>query len=171
MYAVPTSKGWLTVTCELNADAGTEAATSCDRVAATMRPTGARAVHPGPDRAYARGLAAVVTTLDRRVAARSGDLAAKRITRRAATAAGLAPAYSDAARRIRSLPVPPHDRALNTNLARASDRVGSALGDLATAAQRRNRPAYNRARSAVAVADAQLARAFTELEAAGYAVK
>ena len=165
VYAIPTTKGAVTVAC-LGA-AVTSA--DCSTIASTLRLRGARAYALGPDPAYARALDQAMTSLNTdRARNRSALSEAKTPAAQASAARALSATYGSTAAALRGQPVSPADRAANDQIVSALDAAKKAYADLAAAARKGDKKAFAAASSDVQKAEQQVAAAVGALQDLGY---
>ena len=169
-YVVPTTDGYLAMTCRGPESALARLKAACDEVAGTMRPRGATAVAPAPSPATARGVAAAMTSLRQARTKHAPGLASKSLATRAAAAHALAVAHADAARALAKIAAGPQDRDALLAVRQAVTLLGTDLEGLAAAASGGHRVRYEAARSKIAAADARLTDALAELRSVGYRV-
>ncbi len=150
VYAIPTTRGVLTLACTTGANAA-EAPAWCLNGLDSVTVDGAKPLAPAPDTAYRLGAAAVLRPLDRaRVGERRALRAAKRYAGQGHAAQALASAYLTAARALGPL-VPASGAA--AAVPGALRTAATAYQGLARAAAHRDRRGWNRARGAVARAE------------------
>ena len=166
LYAIPTTKGAVTLAC-VDAAAGSP---DCAAIASTLRLRNARPYPLGPDAGYARTVGTAIGRLnDARARDRAALAAAKTPAGQARVAASLAGVYRDAAATLRTRPVSPADSAANREIVAALGSTASAYARLATAAGKGDRAAYGTASANVAQAEGRVAGAIAALRALGYA--
>jgi hypothetical protein len=155
VYAIPTTRGVLTLVCTASGNAS-EAPAWCLNGLDGVTVNGARPVMPAPDTAYRLGAPPVLRPLDRaRVRQRRALRAAHLYGGQGRAARALATAYAAAARELAPL-VPSSGPA--AAVPGALRNAAGAYGGLARAAAHRNRRAWNRGRGAVARAEAAVKR-------------
>ena len=166
VYAVPTTKGAVTLAC-VGAAAGSP---DCEAIASTLRLHDARAYPLGPNPEYA---AAVVTAIgplnDARARDRAALAAAKTPAGRAPPRSELAGAYRKAASTLRRQPVSPGRQRSQRRDHRCARRRAARLPRLAAAARKGDRGAYRNASTSVAQAEGRVAGAIAALRELGYA--
>ena len=166
LYAIPTTKGAVTLAC-VDAAAGSP---DCAAIASTLRLRNARPYPLGPDAGYARTVGTAIGRLnDARARDRAALAAAKTPAGQARVAASLAGVYRDAAATLRTRPVSPADSAANREIVAALGSTAAAYARLATAAGKGDRAAYGTASANVAQAEGRVAGAIAALRALGYA--
>jgi hypothetical protein len=155
VYAIPTTRGVLTLVCTASGNAS-EAPAWCLNGLDSVTVAGAQPLAPAPDTAYRLGAPAVLRPLDRaRVRDRRALRAAHLYGGQGRAARALASAYSAAARGLAPL-VPASGAA--AAVPDALRTAATAYGGLARAAAHKDRRAWNRARGAVARAEAAVKR-------------
>ena len=168
LYVVPTTQGVATVAC-LAPEWDRTRTAECEAIATTLRIEDGRALPLGPNRAFGSRLDAVLRRLDssRRVErARLGR--ARTAAGQARRALDIAVLYDVAARDLTRGTAPAGTAGTRVSLARRLRAVGAAYRDLASAAMRRDRTAFNRARNAVMAQDAGVSSALKRLRSLGY---
>jgi hypothetical protein len=164
LFTVPTSAGVATVAC---VDPGAD----CESIANTLKLNAGTAFPIGPGKDYAADLGKTLGGLDKKVkAGRKALQGADTPKAQAAAAKRLAGAYKAASADVTKLEVSPADAAVNASLAAALKQTGDAYAKLGSAASSGNKPAYEKAKTAVQQAQQELGGALDGLEAAGYKV-
>ncbi|HET6550754.1 MAG TPA: hypothetical protein VFG79_19990, partial [Solirubrobacter sp.] len=159
VYAIPTTRGVLTLVCTAKGDGGPEAPTWCLNGLDQITVEGAKPLKPQRDTAYRLRAPAVFKKLDAaRVAKRKALRGAKKSGGQKRAALALARAYRAAAAAL--TPMAPAKSAPARELA-ALRRSAAAYERLATAADRRSRPGWAHARAAVARAEKALKKRLT----------
>jgi hypothetical protein len=170
VYAVPTTQNVATVAC-VAPPAAQDFLADCERVAATLELSGARAHPLGPSAGYARLLATTTRQLDRARAGGASRLrSADSASGQASAADSLARAYAGAARRLRGADVSPREQAANARIAAALGSIAAAYERAASAARDGDSAAYSAARDAVTRGGRRLRRSLSALSELGYAV-
>ena len=168
VYAVPTSEGVATVACYAPLDAQ-EFLAQCERVASTLRLTGARPIPLGPDRRYAARLDQAIGRLNAARAAGGRRLQGARTPAgQARTAAGLSAAYRRAALSLAGAPLNTTEDAANLRIVAALRTTQAAYARMASGARANDRGRYNAARAAVTRGEAAVQQAVEALEPLGY---
>jgi hypothetical protein len=169
VYAVPTSAGAATVACFADEDAAGRFLPECERVASTLRLTGAKPYGVQPDPQYAATLDRTITELNRVRLARRARFGRARTPQGQADAAGdLARSYAWAAGRLAgAAPDRPEQRA-NAAIVAGLRGAQGAYADLAGAARRGDAAGFDRARQAVRRSEVQLERSLRALQGFGY---
>jgi hypothetical protein len=153
VYAVATSAGIATIACIAPGATAASLAAACRSAAESLTIRGARSFPPGPQRGYATALSRAVRRLNAVQGRRPS--AAER-------------SFARAARDLRAVEVGPVVQHSHRRLL-AGLRAGRTAHGAAAAAARRSRQAgYARARARVRAASGSIARALSELRAAGY---
>jgi hypothetical protein len=161
-----------TIACQAPAGpAGGEFLTDCERVAASVQLTGARALPLGPSERYARALTAALADLER-----GRDRNTRRLRSagtpdaQAEAARDLAATYAAAARRLSRAPAGPAERQAHQAIVAAVRDVRSGYDRLASAAADGDGDAYGSASNAITKGNARLDRALRGLNSLGYDV-
>jgi hypothetical protein len=172
VYTAPTTAGVATIACQAPAGAvGDDFQTECERVAATVQLTGARALPLGPSERYARALDSILGDLGE--ARQAGDRrlrSAGTPDAQAAAARGLASAYERAAARLAGAPAGPAERDANQAIVAAVRDIRAGFQRLASAAASGDAGPYQSASNAVEKGDVKLTRALRRLNTLGYDV-
>ena len=172
VYAAPTTTGVATIACQApGGAAGDGFLTECERVAATVQLTGARALPLGPSERYARALDSTLGDLSE--ARRAGDRrlrSAGTPDAQARAARGLASAYERAAGRLAGAPAGPAEREAHQAIVVSVRDIQAGFRRLASAAADGNGGAYRSASNAIERGDAKLTRALRRLNTLGYDV-
>jgi hypothetical protein len=154
IYAVPTTRGVLTLVCTAGGNAS-EAPAWCLNGLDQVTVEGARPLKITPDSAYRLGASAALKPLDRaRVRQRAALHAARRYDAQGRAAAALSAAYASAVRRV--APLAPASGAAAA-VPGALRNAAGAYHALARAAAHRDRRGWNRARAAVYRAEVRVA--------------
>jgi hypothetical protein len=172
VFAIPTSRGAATVACHAPAAAATAFQADCERVAASLKLSGAKAYALGPQAGYARGANRALTALAR---ARARD---RRALARARTQGGqsrragaLATDHDRAADALARLAVSPADAIAHAALVAAIRRARDGYARMARAARRHDAKGFRAGERAVRQGDAELRReALPALKALGYEI-
>jgi hypothetical protein len=169
VFAVPTSRGVATIACHAPATAAAAFQADCERVAASLKLSGAKAYSLGPQSSYARGADRALATL---AAARSRDrraLAGARTQAGQATLAGaLATGHDRAADALARLEVSPADATAHTALMAAIRRARGGYARMARAARRHDAKGFAAGKRTVRDGDAMLRSALADLKSLGY---
>jgi hypothetical protein len=169
VYALPTTVGTVVGVC-MPRGAPSGFGSACERALGTVRLTSGRALRPGPNASYARGLDQVITRLNG-VRFTAGALLrrAHSTAAQAAAATELASAHVQAAAALARL-APGVATPANSALAAALRMTGSAYEALARAAASKNARGYGQATASVQRATAVLNSALAQLTTQGYVV-
>jgi hypothetical protein len=155
IYAVPTTRGVLTLVCTAGRNSS-EAPAWCLNGLDQVTVAGARPLKIAPDSAYRLGAAAALKPLDRaRVRERAALHVARRYDAQGRAAAALSTAYASAAGRL--APLAPASGAAAA-VPGALRNAAAAYHALARAAAHRDRRGWNRARAAVQRAEVRVAQ-------------
>ena len=167
VYAAPTTGGVATVACRAAPAAAADFLPRCERIAATLEPSGVEPVPLGPSEAYARALGSALEPLD--AARGSADLRdADTPAAQARAARSLSQAYGAAVRALRDATPGPSDRAANAALVAALVRLSTEHDRLAGAAEDGDSDAYSSASDAIGTAEDRLQRSLRALGQLGY---
>ena len=172
IYAVPTTDWVATLACFAPSALAPRFATACATVAATRRPTGARAVTVGPSPAFGDRVARVLADLRVDTAAPQRRLVGAATARdQVAAARRLAHAYGDAAGVLDNLPDRVVDGIAIGGLSSGLSEAAGAYEQLAAAAGA-GRPAdYDRAKDALDAARGAIRDGRLTLTRAGYGTR
>jgi serine/threonine protein kinase len=169
VFAVPTTRGVATVACHAPAAAAAAFEADCERVAASLKLSGAEAYGLGPQARYARTVDRTLTAL---AAARARDRRALAGARtqggQAKLAAALAGDHDRAARTLAGLAVSPADARAHAALVAAVRRAHDGYARMARAARRHDAKGFGAGERAVRDGDAMLRRALAALRELGY---
>jgi serine/threonine protein kinase len=167
-YSVPTSRGVLSVACYGTAAVEAE----CASVAATLEPLRSEARSLGPDAEYARGLDATMKRLNGQHLRERDRLRRARTARgQARIAAAAGSAFTAAQRRVAGLSPGPAETPVNRRIAAALVDGAQAYQGLASAARRRDRADFDRAKRAVTRAEDDVREGLAALEPLGYQIR
>lgn len=169
-YVVPTTRGYLAVSCRGPKGALARLRKQCDQVAGTLQLRGARSVPPSPSPVTARGVGDVMQTLDQARAKHAGGLVSGDLRRRARAAQLLGNAHARAASRLADVQPGPQDRRTLGDLKRAVTTTGTNLQRLATAASRGERARYEALRVNIRIQDRELQETMSQLRSARYRI-
>jgi len=172
IYAVPTTDWVATLACFAPSALAPRFATACATVAATLRPTGARAVTVGPSPAFGDRVARVLAGLRVDTAVPQHRLAGAATARdQVAAARRLAHAYGDAAGVLDDLPERVVDGIAIAGLSSGLSEAAGAYEQLAAAADA-GRPAdYDHAKDALDAARGAIRDGRRTLARAGYGTR
>jgi hypothetical protein len=171
VYVVPTSAGVASIACRASPPAAATLA-SCERIAATLRLSGASAYPLGPSAAYARVLNDQLARLRAGAGAAATALQAARTpTAQAAAATKLSQAYAQASGGLARATTNPTVRDANAQLAGALAEIATAYSTAASAARSGDGARYGAAVTAVRRGVGALHRAQRSLGALGYDVR
>lgn len=166
LYVVPTSAGVATIACLPPAAGAAAFDSACARLATTLAVSGKRVYPLGPSSRYA-------TAIDRAMGPLSTMRAALRSAEsrklQAAAATRTARAYAGAAGALSRLSLSPADRTLNTHLAGALERTGTAFAAMARSARKDRPAAYRRAAKIARQRERSVREALAAIASAGYA--
>jgi serine/threonine protein kinase len=169
VFAVPTSRGVATIACHAPAAAAAAFEADCERVAASLELSGAKAYALGPQAGYARRLDRALTAL---AAARSRDrralAGAKTQGGQARLAGALAAAHDRAADALARLAVTPADAGAHAALVAAVRRARGGYARMARAARRHDARGFAAGERTVRDGDAMLRKALAALKDLGY---
>lgn len=168
LYAVPTTRGVATVAC-LAPEWDRPRIAECDAIATTLRVEAGRSLPLGPNRAFGARLDEVLRELDssRRIErARLGR--ARSAPGQARRAVDLAAVYDGAAQELTRGRPPAGTAETRAAIARRLQAVGATYRELSSAALRRDRTGFNRARNALVAQDAGVDAALARLRSLGY---
>ena len=171
MYVVPTTRGYLAVSCRGPYVTRRLLRDRCDRAAATIRPRGAKAVAPGPSESTAKGVADALRALEAARGRHASGLASKHDHTRVAALRTLSRSHERASAALARVPRGPQDRGVVRELEHAIAGVGAGLARAAAALTAKSRSSYNAARAGIRHDERRVARARTALAAAGYTLK
>jgi hypothetical protein len=171
VFAVATSRGVATIACHAPAAAAAAFEADCERVAASVKLSGAKAYALGPQAGYARGADRALTALAR---ARARD---RRALARARTQGGqsrladaLATDHDRAADALARLAVSPADATAHAALVAAIRRAGDGYARMARSARRHDAKGFQAGERAVRDGDAKLRKALSALNDLGYEI-
>lgn len=169
-YVMPTTKGYIVVSCRGRIDGLERLHDQCDRVAGSLTLRGPEALAVGPSPDTARALALALRRLDAARRAHERELASedRRIRSRAARA--LATAHAQAAASLRGVTAGPLDRLPVGDLLRSLTSIRAGLTSLAAADSSAESAGYAAARARIRSADRVLDGTLSRLQAAGYRV-
>jgi serine/threonine protein kinase len=170
-YVVPTTGGYLAMTCRGPERALARLRSACDEVAVTMRARGATAIPPAPSPATARGVAAVMASLRQARETRAPGLTSNSLATRASAAHALAVAHADAARDLAKIAGGPQDRDALRAVRRAVTLLQTDLQSLAAAASDDEQAQYDAERTKIDAGNIALTDALAQLRSAGYRVR
>jgi serine/threonine protein kinase len=169
VFAVPTSRGVATVVCRAPAASAAAFDADCERVAATMKLSGAKAYALGPQAAYARGADRALTALaSARSRGRRALAGARTQGGQARLAAAVATAHDRAVAALARMEVSPADAAGHAALVAAIRRAGDGYARMARAARRHDAQGFAAGQRTVRDGDAMLRKAFGALKELGY---
>jgi hypothetical protein len=168
-YVVPTTKGYIAISCRAPVDALARLDHACDAIAATLRLRDATPLALGSS-ATAQAVGTVLARLDAaRTSAARGLSSTSRVAR-AAAARTLAAAHARAARKLSAVPAGPLDGGALHDLREGLTMISANLATLATAVSADQTRRYRLSRTRVAAGDRAIARALSQLRAAGYRI-
>ena len=171
VFAVPTSLGVATVACYAPAAAAAAFQADCERVAASLKLSGAKAYALGPQAGYARGADRALTAL---AAARARDRRALASARtqggQSALAGALATDHRRAADALVRLEVSPADAIAHAALVAAIGRAGDGYARMARAARRHDVKGFAAGERTARDGDAKLRQALAALGRLGYKI-
>jgi serine/threonine protein kinase len=171
VFAVPTSRGVATVACHAPAAAAAAFQADCERVAASLKLSGAKTYALGPQPGYARGADRALTAL---ATARDRDRRALASARtqggQGRLAGALATGHRRAADALARLDVSPADAIAHAALVAAVGRAGDGYARMARAAARHDAKGFAAGERAVRDGDAQLRKALAALKRLGYEI-
>jgi hypothetical protein len=169
VFAVPTTRGVATVACRAPAAAAAAFRPDCERVAASLRLSGAKPYGLGPQGPYARGVDRALTAL---AASRGRDRRALASARtqggQAKLAGALARDHDHAAVALARLAVSPADARAHAALVAAVRRSRDGYARMARAARRHDAKGFAAGEHAVRDGDARLRAALAVLKDLGY---
>jgi hypothetical protein len=171
LYAAPTTAGVATLACIAPPRAGESFASACANVARTLELSAERAYPLGPDGGFAERLDRAMRTLAAQLVVSRRELqAAKRPAAQGRVAAELRGAYRRAADALGRERVSPAVAADRRAIEAALRRVATEYERLARAARSGEERSYDRARSAIRRAEADVRRALAQLDLRDYSV-
>jgi serine/threonine protein kinase len=169
VFAVPTSRGVATVVCRAPAASAAAFDADCERVAATLKLSGAKAYALGPQAGYARGADRALTALaSARSRGRRALAGARTQGGQARLAAALATAHDRAVDALARMEVSPADAAGHAALVAAIRRARDGYARTARAARRHDAQGFAAGQRTVRDGDAMLRKAFGALKELGY---
>lgn len=165
LYTVPTTAGTATVICEVSILVPSLIDT-CEGMASTLVPTRGRTLTPGPDATFARRVSAVARDLDvRRRLGRARLRSVRSNSGQARMLGHLVRAYAVAAQELDRAPKRPGTAVLRRELLDSVRTTRAGYEQLARAANKRDRGAYNRAVDAIGQRESALRRALDRIRA------
>jgi serine/threonine protein kinase len=171
VYALPTTSGTVIASCVAPTANATAFASTCERAVSSVRVRFSTVLPLTGNPAFATALGGVIRTLN---AAREADgrrlAAAKRPAEQAAAADRLARAYQSAAAAAGRLAPGPVGAEANDAIVTALDKLGSAYGSLAHAADRSDKRRYAEASTSITQSNAALGAGFARLREDGYTI-
>jgi len=171
VFAVPTSRGVLTLACLAPPRDAAALRPVCDRVALSLRLTRGRALASGPSARYQAGLNALVGTLDAVRADERAKLAsAGKASQQARHAERLAGAYAEAHATGSEQEVSPREAAAHARILAALGATRAAYAQMADAAHVAGVGAYERGTDQVGIGERRVRAALTALTALGYEI-
>jgi len=171
IFAVPTSRGVLTLACLAPPRDAAALRPVCDRVAQSLRLKRGRALASGPSARYQAGLNALVGTLDAVRADERAKLAsAGRASQQARRAERLADAYAQAHATGSEQEVSPREAAAHARILAALGATRAAYAQMADAAHVAGVGAYERGTDQVGIGERRVRAALTALTALGYEI-
>ena len=171
VFAVPTSRGVLTLACLAPPRDAAALRPVCDRVALSLRLTRGRALASGPSARYQAGLNALVGTLDAVRADERAKLAsAGKASQQARHAERLAGAYAEAHAAGSEQEVSPREAAAHARILAALGATRAAYAQMADAAHVAGVGAYERGTDQVGIGERRVRAALTALTALGYEI-
>jgi hypothetical protein len=171
VYTAPTSAGVATVACLAPAADADSFASTCDQIANTLELSSGEPLPVGPSEAYAAAVSKALGALNKADKAGQAKLkSAKTPAAQAAAAKSLAKAYHGAGRTLARQDVSPADRGVNGLLVKALRQTGGGYDDAASAAAKKSKSAFSKARGEIADGRKAVASALDGLKAAGYDV-
>ena len=169
VFAVPTTRGVATVACHAPVAAAAAFRADCERVAASLKLSGAKPYGLGPQAPYARGVDRALTAL---AASRGRDRRALANARtqggQSRLAGALARDHDRAATALGGLAVSPADARAHAALVAAVRRSRDGYARMARAARRHDARGFAAGESAVRDGDAGLRKALAALKDLGY---
>lgn len=172
VFASPTTKGVVTISCYHAAPADKELDHQCEQIAGSVELQGGEPYPLGPDANYARVVSGVVKALNRRrTSGRSRLRRAKTPKGQATAATTLQGTHRTAASALAKAKASPLDAAADTKLLSALRSASAGYAAMAAAARRRGRAAFSAAAKRVRRADVAVREALTELQRNGYRVR
>jgi serine/threonine protein kinase len=169
VFAVPTTRGVATVACHTPAAAAAAFRADCERVAASLKLSGAKPYGLGPQEPYARGVDRALTAL---AAARGRDRRALASARtqggQAKLAGALARDHDRAGTALARLAVSPADARAHAALVAAVRRSRDGYARMARAARRHDAKGFAAGERAVRDGDERLRTALAALKDLGY---
>jgi serine/threonine protein kinase len=172
VFAVPTSRGVATVACHAPAAAAAAFEADCERVAASLKLSGAKGYALGPQAGYARGADRALTAL---AAARARDRRALASARtqggQGKLAGALATDHDRAADALARLEVSPADATAHAALVAAVRRARDGYARMTRAAGRHDAKGFATGERAVHDGDARLRKALAGLKDLGYEIR
>jgi serine/threonine-protein kinase len=171
VFAVPTSRGVATLACHAPAAAAAAFQADCERVAASLKLSGAKAYALGPQAGYARGADRALTALARARARGRRALARARTQGGQSRLAGaLATDHDRAADALARLAVSPADATAHAALVAAIRRARDGYARMARAARHHDAKGFQAGEGAVRDGDEKLRRALPALDDLGYEI-
>jgi protein kinase-like protein len=169
VYALPTTKAGTAIAACMLPSSGSDAFNAaCEHILSSLKIPGAQLPLTASP-AYAAGLSAVVTNLDRVRASTGRQLAnAQRPSGQAAAARSLAAAYQQAAASVQKLQPGPAGVSANAAIADSLQKQAAGYRALAAAATHNSARAYGTARRQIANADSALRASIAQLRDDGY---